>query len=484
MKKTLLICLVSMLPCLAFAQDEAPVLKDFSKNSQDITKTIQINDHLNVVQIDNNNKNFDLVAVNNNMQIIWRTTITGYGISIGKFKDKIAVVAATEHGTFKGNGNTYEAFIIDPVNGNILNQKIIYQDNDNYVEIPKVLIGDNYFKFSIRQTAITRQMHVGIPVLYIFQVISWSKEANETVKLKMIDIDEKLDKVDSVNALINGIYITSTCNKNGDTFISWLNGPAIEVYKYENGKSDPVMQLNADIDIKTRDDSQLENIILFKASVTKPDYLFYTLLYLNKNRDQEMMLGKMDFSTNTKQSITRVFKKDDIKAIEKSFVPVNKKIDDADLGPPKLMSMKAYLKTDNDVIVTMQGSYTVSSTGGGSYIEIYSVLITAYDDNLQQKFTQLIPINYRDQGVGTEGYTSFNNKLYIVGDTRKDTFYGDIDLNTGQWDKLNFLSKKNVKGVGLPNHILWYGNNFIIPYGTSVGWGDRKEDIMLQQQQY
>src|ERR1700749_1534267 len=250
MKKSLLICFILLLPAISFAQDYNPISDDFYVDTKGITNVITINDHIGVVQVNNSNDNFELLALDEKMNILWRTTISGYGVQIGRFKDKIAVVAATEHTTFKGNGNTYKGFIIDPTNGKTLAEKIIYDDNNDYIEFPKVLIGDNYFKFCIRQTYATRKMHVGIPIFFVFQVSSWDKELIQTQKLEVTDFNEQLEKTNTVKPVVNGTFINVTCNDNADMFVSMLNGPDIEVDKYNAGQNSPSAQLDADVAIK------------------------------------------------------------------------------------------------------------------------------------------------------------------------------------------------------------------------------------------
>lgn len=488
MKKIFLAGFVCLLPYFASAQNDNPISEDFYTDTRGITNVVHLDDHINIIQVDNNNDNFDLIALDVNMRTVWRTTMDGYGVNIGKYNGKIAVVAAAEHSTTKGNGNTYKGFIIDPANGKTLAQKVIYEDNNDYIEVPKVLIGDNYFKFCVRQTNCTRKMHVGIPVFVIFQATTWDKELNETQKLEVIDLNEKLETVNTVNPVVNGTFINITCNTKADMFVSMLNGPDIEVYKYKAGQSAPSVQLDADVSIKPNNHTNLDNMILFNTSKTKPDDLFYTLLYLNEDKDPELILGKMDFTAKTKKSITQVFKKADIKALEKTFVPVNKKLEYPDIGSPKSLEIKNVVKTDNKLIITLGGEYSVI-TNYGSYVNGMSLLLNVFDDDLQPKFQQFLPTNYYYPGRSLPaGFHVINNKLYVAGNTKKGGgtvgVYGVLDLDNGQWDSMDYLIKKNIKGYLDAINILWYEKGFIAPYMQVPGYFYTKYNLGFQQNDY
>ena len=100
--KNLLICFLLLIPCVVLAQDEnPPLVKDFYKGVRAIPQSLVLNDHVNVMQFNLDDKNFDIVAVDEEMQVLWTTSLEGYVIATRKFKDKILVVASTEYGTVK-----------------------------------------------------------------------------------------------------------------------------------------------------------------------------------------------------------------------------------------------------------------------------------------------------------------------------------------------------------------------------------------------
>lgn len=486
MKRFLFACIISLFPSFALAQDENPVTDDFYDDMKDLTSVVHFDDHMSVMQVNTSNDSFDLIALNDNMQVLWRTTIAGYGIKVGKFKNKIAAVAAAEHSTMKGNGNTYKGFIIDPATGKTLVEKVIYDDNKDYIEQAKVLIGDNYFKIVVRQTNVTRSIHVGIPIFVIFQLNSWTKEMNSTQKMNIIDLDDKLQPVSTVNPVVLGTFITAICNERGDVFVSWLNGSDIEVYKYDVNKTAPSAQLTADVAIKPNDSMYLGDMILFATSKTNPGDLYYSLMYRNEDKDMEVLLGKMDFAANKKNGITQVIKKADLKAVEKSFVVINKKMNDPDLGTPRELELRSLVKTDDNVILTFSGEVTYTSNYG-SYTLGKSLLLNVYDNDLKPKFQQVFPPHFVNEG-SESGLHAVKNKLYVVSndkDGRENKgSYGVLDLNTGQWDRMYYLTRKSIKGYLDGADVLWYGNGFIAPYLKIHGMFTEKYNLSIQANQY
>jgi len=486
MKKIFIICSFILLPCLAFAQNNSPLTDDVYIDFKGINNVIRLDNNINIMQVQTDNKSFDLVAYNENEKIIWQTSIPGYALNVGEFKGKIAAVAATEHSTMKGNGNTYKGFIIDPTTGKTITEKVIYDDNNDFIEQPNVMIGDNYFKFSMRQTAVTRTVHVGVPVLFIFQIMHWSKEMNETKKLEIIDFNDKLEVTNTFLAVPAGTFINLTCNKNSDTFVSWLNGSDIEVYKYDAGKTTPSGKLDADVSIEPFDDSELSSLFYLQASPTNPNSLFYTLLFRNEDKDPELMVGKMDFETKTKKTAAEVFKRADIKALEKTFVTVNKKIDDPDIGSPKELVLKNVCTTDNGIVVVLSGEYE-KAIQNSSYPVGKSLLINAYDDDLNLKFQQFFPLeNFSYPSVALH---PMKNKLYVVTSTKdgQSNFkgvYGQLDMNTGRWDSMDFLTKKPITGYLAAGNILWFDKSYIVPYMKSHGMFAVKYNLSLQMNDY
>ena len=104
MKKYLLPCLFLLFPLALAAQEEAmSIYKDFYNKVKSVVSFVW-DDHTNIVTLDIDNENFDVVAVNDQMQMAWRSSLAGFVLKTARFKDKIIAIAATEHSTFEEPG--------------------------------------------------------------------------------------------------------------------------------------------------------------------------------------------------------------------------------------------------------------------------------------------------------------------------------------------------------------------------------------------
>ncbi|RYE24065.1 MAG: hypothetical protein EOP45_06225, partial [Sphingobacteriaceae bacterium] len=81
---------------------------------EEYTCSFSFDGHLAISQINTDNDNFDLVAVNDQMETQWKTSLAGYAMKAARIGDKIIAIAVTDYSFFKGKGSTYKGYIIDP----------------------------------------------------------------------------------------------------------------------------------------------------------------------------------------------------------------------------------------------------------------------------------------------------------------------------------------------------------------------------------
>lgn len=212
---------------------------------------------------------------------------------------------------------------------------------------------------------------------------------------------------------------------------------------------------------------------------------------MNQDKDAELGIGKFDFSTGKKYFVAEAFDKAHVKMLQKSFVPLNKKIDDADLGPRSGLHLR-YLTETNGVLIAALTSRYLTTGSYGIWNTENSVLINGYDENLNTKFQQILPIKYTvPNNFLPFGYHAAKNKLYVVGNTKSglttlNGVYGCLDINTGKWDKMYVLSKKKISNTDYADGdvILWFNDNYLVPYFEAKGLMKNKFNITLQQNSY
>ena len=179
-------------------------------------------------------------------------------------------------------------------------------------------------------------MHVALPGMFaLFSMGKYAREFNETRELDVITLDDKLNPATVKLPIASGSLVNWCANKQGDLFIAWFNGPSIEVYKYPAGSSSPAKQLNADVSFVPNDRTDVSEEFLMQPSSVHPDVLYYGTSYATEGGNTELGVGKLDFAGGKKLFVTETFDRDHVKALEKSFVKINKKADDVDLGSRK-----------------------------------------------------------------------------------------------------------------------------------------------------
>src|SRR4051794_24722895 len=92
--KKLLLCLTFLFPVLAFSQDVDFFNKDVAKKTLGIVSSFKLDDRIGVFQINLTDTTFELVAVNDNLQILWRSSYKGYAVTCGKFNNHILAISS------------------------------------------------------------------------------------------------------------------------------------------------------------------------------------------------------------------------------------------------------------------------------------------------------------------------------------------------------------------------------------------------------
>ncbi len=490
MHKTLTtLIVVLLLPILVFAQDDN-VVKDFAKRAIDL-QSVQINEHLNVLQITYDDNAFELVGMNDQMQTVWRGTFKGHPYQTAKFKGNVITIASTEY-NLKGPNNTYNAFLVDVATGKLIAQNQIFTNPDTYQQFPEIATGDgNFCKILIRQSALERR---GL-YSYAFGYNKKMKEVNTITDLQTFELNDKLEVVNSFKPEIDaGMYLSSTFNNNGDLFISWLNGPTINVYKYAKEKAVPSKKLIFDIPAESIEAGENDDhhIMALIPDEKDPNKVYYAIIYKNMNKNPELNVGKFDFANGKENSATEEFTKKEVKKLEKSFLKVNKKIDDPDFS-----SFQLELKYANEIngkLIIALASYSMYSSNKGTVAIDYATLINGYDLDLNQKFQQLMPIKSSNPFIKLySGYHIANDKLNVIFNYSSSMLNGHyqalgiLDLNTGEWDKMDILSKKHVNNSDFTDGrgLMWFGNSYIAPYCNPKSMVSYyRSEITLQQNQY
>lgn len=483
MIKKLLFCFLALLPFISSAQDDAmAVVKNFYKGADNGSSSFIWNDHINIMQFTRSNDKFDIVAVNDQVQLLWKTSLNGYIISACKFKDKILAVAATDYSSAKQHNNTFKGFLIDPANGKVLLEKVIYDGQQQYLTYPFIFTGDgSFFKFALRQSAVERRIHIGIAFV---SDNSWSKQIRATKDMDVIEFNDKLEPVKKLKPVItDGTFINMTCNNQGDLFTAWYNAGKVNMVKYDKDKNLPSAALEEAISLD-KDILDDTRSFFIEPSKKNGNILYYSFTFKNQDKETELAVGKLDFSALKDKYVNEIFTKDHTKDIRKSYVQVNKKLGTPDFGDLKGLQVRAFNDIDDHLIVTLSSYVYSRGSYGGGWTTEYSTILNNYDTDLNFKFQYIIPTGSSPNRYSENGYYHKNNKFYVItndqqGMVTENGVYSVFDLTNGRCDKIELLSKKKIANSkpALGSKALWFNNSFVVPY-------DDGGDITLQQNSY
>ncbi len=474
MKKFLLQYLLLLLPVFVFAQNNQSVFKDFIKSAREISAMFKMNDHVWVIETNVDKESSQLTAVDNHMQILWQTTLDGYSIGAGKFMGHIVAVSASKYiGERKGIQGPYTAFLIDEKTGKTISSKIIFDRVADKVEFPRVFCNEDGSNF----TFVIRQSMQG-------PSIAEQTKLNIIRDLTVIKLDDKLNPTVSSLKFPDEEVVNMTCNNKGDLFLLThvKDDKIVKVTKYDSQKFESNKPISLDIDMHD-DDELKERSGVVVASAEDRNVIYLAIVHRNHDKDDELTVSKFNFGDHTGSSVNEPLTRAHIKEIEKAYVPFDKKQDKPDIGPRGLL--EKYITESNGTLVVVisnqnyvRGTYT-------TYFDENSLIINGYDTDLKAKFQQLMPSSYGSSIRGVVATHFSNNSLYVVTTTglsmaKFTSYYGQLDLTTGNWLKLAMLPKKDISGM-LCSPVMWFNDGFIIPYQHLSLSGD---EINLQLNSY
>jgi hypothetical protein len=486
-KRNLLPLLFILLPFISIAQNQPQVLKDLDGTVAKITTAKKISEHVSILQTNVDDDNFSMIAVNDQLQVLWKTKLKGYAIGFGKYKDRLIAVAATNNSDIKGVSRTLNGFVIDKQTGKVSLQKQIYQGSEQYQELPAVYFNDagSIFKLVVRQTAVERKSFTTTRTIANMLAVQ---------DITITNFNEQLEPLTTVKPVIgNDALIGVTSNNKGDTFIAWLkDNSSVSIIKYGYGKTDPEKTITQTLD--TRNLAEFKGLFINMAIVplrNNNDVIFFGGVRSTNSDEMQVTACKFNFADNTHKITTELYDKDRFKSIEKTFNSTGSNLSNPHIGTPEDMTIRFVSEADGNLVIGISayGRYT---TANSFYQTEGSLLICSYDNDLKPKFQQVMPSGYSSRvRIFPGNGTIAKGTLYIVYNympslVSMGAIYGALDLQTGQWKKMVALPRNNISSGEFAdgNGIVWFDDSFIVPYADVHMLSVSKINILLQKNTY
>lgn len=468
MKKIVLQLTFLLIPFFALAQDDVPVLEHFVEKAWWITTTFPLNDHVSVIQIQTGKVTFDLAAIDDKMQVLWQTQLEGCPVGSGKFGGHILAITAEKYKPALDNVvGPFTAVLIDEKTGNEINRKVIYDSKSNIPEFANCYFNteNSGLTFIVWQAKQSKSM-LGFPNVEKLIAIN---------SLSVVRLDDDLNPTVSKLSFSDPNVRNLDCNNKGDVFLIThpKNAKVISVARYSAPKYEEQPAIEQNIEVRSESDINYKNFVV-TASDADRNVLYMALVHPNQNDDRQLTVSKFDFGNHTVNATSEVFSKQHTKEIENAYVPFDKDLKKPEIGPGGLT--EKYIKESHGTLLVVLSksnssqSYdpTNQSYHGTGWQD--SHIINGYDLNLNPKFQQVMP-TYRN-GLTFSAHGQ-NNSFYI----HSGDLFGQLDLSTGKWLKLRKTSK-------LGQRVMWFTNDFIIPYRESSGIHAGVSDVSLQLNNY
>lgn len=466
------------------AQTQIGLIKkpEWNSSSSPFTRqgsAVALSNNMSAMIVNVPKSDFAIVALDDRLNQKWLTPLSGFALAIGKFKGHVIVISASQGTFIKSFTSTFKASVLDEQTGKILKEKIIYEGSADYFEDPDFFFAEDgsYFKMTSRLTAMKRSSVI------FSTVINLESKYLGTQEFNIITFDDQLNIVDHTNPIMPaGDTWQSTCNEDGSFIITTVDkkSSVINVATYISSKREPLKLISVPIDFGKGVDYSSIKI----ASSKTPLQSYVSTIYKNAKKEQVLFVAKLDFKDGSVQKTTETLDKNYFKNLEKSYVPVNKELDDAFFSNSDF-SFVGHIEEFNDKLMVSL-SQSISYAQGGQYDG--SVLVKIYDQQLKSQYQQIIPRSYKSVfGEGSITAYSLNGKnLRMLANHRDgnsvNAIYGELNLDNGQLVKMNLINKEDMKSDYYANtkSIAWNNKSFMIPYFDQIGMLKFKVNIQVQ----
>lgn len=469
MKKSLLLLLI-LFPAFAFSQDLDFSNKDIAKKTLGIASSFKFNDHVGVFQIRLNDTTFELVAVDDYSQLLWRASYEGYGVACGKFNNHILAISSAGHTKSKWSINPYKAYLIDEKTGKLIIQNVIFDKIPLHQESVEVYFKSDGTQFRL----VARQTHYRSGAFSYFQ--------DKTEEINIISLDENLKAKIVKPRIPDGDFANMTFNSNGDFYFLTGRNNTLKAWRYEDGNTEPAEPIS--LEFNAVQPIGFSNGAITASEVNR-NLLYLGITYNNNNDDRVLLTGKFDFDKRSLQVDSEVFTGSHKRSLEKSYVPFKDNPLKPNIGAQKSTLEVNYIKEhDNKLVVVLSESFF----GNNSFSSAFygrSLIINYYDDGLKKLFQQLMPVEYQWSERLNSDFRLENHVLNIVSNNQSlysFSLYGQLDMTTGNWLKLNNLAMAS--SFAANDHIIWFKDSFIIPFLGQSAFFSSKYNVRLQGHTY
>jgi WD40 repeat protein len=491
MKKILYLLLFTGLNFSGYAQvKETIFLPEVLKNVTGMRKVTLPNNNIAYISNDNDGK-VEIDVYDTNLKSIWTKTFSGNSQAVTLFGDNLLFFETTDKTLMNGSNSEFKAFLINPTDGAILKQEILFSGNNNYVTIPYLLVckDNKSFYFGIRETNLKRGVKIGFGVIATIATIKKIDDnGNKINSFRIKKFDNNLKETSEYYPdLQEGDLMNLALSPDEKLFIATSKDSEIKVSKYDFTSPKPVKVLSeyVSFDSGLFKMDRVSNYLKITTDSVNKDVV-YLVGTLDNRKASETIFNKYDFAKGNIKTFSQIYDKDMLKELEKSYTlshPDLKKVSYLGTGGMKLEGFN--IIEGNYYLCIGYNSLDMRPSSGPSFTNSMGLVFLKLDKNLDLQYSTAIPRMMNSVYSARISLVQKNNEFYLfTNHEKKGTFIScNINLADGKIKALQVISPSKAATFDISDvsNIHLVGKDIIIPLSENKvnSFGTPRANISL-----
>lgn len=374
--------------------------KDFFKGSTS-NATVEINPAAIAFISNDNDKAVEINCTDHQSKTKWTARIDGYFQHAAALGKNLVVLVSTEYTFFTRSNSIFKAYLFNTDNGALIKEKVLFSGNNEYYTIPYQQVSKDKTTYTLatRETAVKRNAKVALPGVGAFYTIKkLSDQANRMNAFNVLTFDENLNEKSKISPILpDGDFIGMRKTINGDMYIAVSeNKKGITISKYAPEAEKAVKSVTEPYSFYAGliGADHLNDQISFYSDTINNNTVYISGSFKTGD-DHVTVFNKYDFANGEHKRFKKIFTAAELKAMEKSYTPLNKQFKKLQLAPAKFLELADVAMYENGYFIILS-DYRLTPPVAGSPSRPFSDGIIVYnlDKNLAVRTVSTIPRFY------------------------------------------------------------------------------------------
>lgn len=434
--------------------------KDFFKGSTAMS-SIRLNANSLAFVSNDSDKSVEIICTDNDFKNKWSAKVDGYFQNAALLGKNLIVLVSTEFTLFTRANSTFKAYLLNSENGRIIREKVLFEGNNEFLTIPYFIANhhNKSYSFAVRETAVKRSVKIAPGALAAIYLIKKLNDQIQKVKtFNVLTFDENLEQKEILSPdLPAGQFIGIQRTINSDLYTAVSdNKKGIIISRYLPGKDTPVKSVTEPYSFKSGllGTDYLNDHLKFIADTINNHIVYVSGAF--KSADNFIMLfNKYDFETDQHKRFTKNYTKTEVKALEKSYEPVNKKYKKLSLASPGQLELVESVINENGYFLVVS-DFQIIPPGFNERTppveRSEGIIVYNLDKNMAVKTISTIPRYY--SGIKRAEIKTYQKgkQLYIMAAHYDDAQFLLSEINTisGKVEEIRLISPEKAGRTDFP----------------------------------